>query len=83
MSLTETLSGYLEDQFRNQGDEISLQPDDDLVELGFDSIAYVRLVAFIKKTYGVAVPDHDLTLAQFGTLGRIVDYLSAKGVEDA
>ena len=82
MSVTATLTEYLEEQFRNQGDDVSLQPDDDLVELGFDSIAYVRLVAFIKKTYGLAVPDHDLTLAQFGTLGRIVDYLAANGVGD-
>ena len=83
MSVTITLTEYLEEQFRNQGDDVSLQPDDDLVELGFDSIAYVRLVAFIKKTYGLAVPDHDLTLAQFGTLGRIVDYLSTNGVGEA
>lgn len=83
MSTTTTLTEYLEEQFRNQGDEISLRPEDDLVELGFDSIAYVRLVAFLKKTYGLAVPDQDLTLAQFGTLERIVGYLSANGVEDA
>lgn len=80
MSVVSTLTEYLEEQFRNQGDEISVQPDDDLVELGFDSIAYVRLVAHIKKTYGLAVPDHDLTLAQFGTVGRIADYLVANGV---
>lgn len=71
------LTIYLEDQFRNQGDDVDLRPDDDLVELGLDSIAYVRLVAFIKKTYGIAVPDDALTLDNFGTIERIVGYLHA------
>jgi len=79
MELGASLTAYLEEQFRNQGDDVALAPDDDLVELGLDSIAYVRLVNHIKKTYGIQVPDSDLTLDQFGTIGSITVYLTAKG----
>ncbi len=79
MRIGQALAAYLEEQFRNQGDDVALSPDDDLVELGLDSIAYVRLVSHIKKTYGIQVPDSDLTLDQFGTLGSITDYLTRRG----
>lgn len=78
IEVEETLTSYLEEQFRNQGDEIDLAADDDLVELGLDSIAYVRLVAFIKQEFGISVPDRDLTLDRFGTIGRMVGYLAER-----
>lgn len=76
------LTAYLEEQFLNQGEQVDLSRDDDLVDLGLDSIGYVRLVAFINDTFGVAVPDRDLTIDQFGTVGRIADYLAANGARN-
>lgn len=79
-TLTTTIGNYIEGQLRDQGDDIDLAAEDDLVMVGFDSIAYVRLVSFIKATYGVAVPDADVTIEQFGTVANIAAYLEGRGV---
>lgn len=73
------LSAFIEQQFKDQGDDVTVGVDDDLVLLGFDSIAYVRLVVFIRKEFGVRVPDADVTIEQFGTVANVAAYLSAKG----
>ena len=72
---------YIEGELRDVGEEVELHPDDDLVLIGFDSVAYVRLVAFIKNRYGIRVPDADVTVGNFGTVAAIVGYLEAKGAE--
>ena len=78
---TETiLKDYVEHQLRMQGDDVSVAPDDDLFDVGFDSIAYVRLIAFIKKTFDFDVPPLDVTPDRFGTLASISGYLKASGV---
>ena len=69
---TETiLKDYVEHQLRMQGDDMTVDAGDDLFDLGFDSIAYVRLLAFIKKTFDLEVPPLDVTPDQFGTVGSI------------
>lgn len=74
------LTDYIEQQLRAQGDDLSLDADDDLIEAGFDSIGYLRLVVFIDKTFGVKVPDSDVTIENFGSVANVVGYLSARGV---
>ncbi len=76
------LKDYIEGQFRELGDEVAIEIDDDLVLLGFDSIAYVRLVAFIRDRFDVAVPDADVTVEQFGTVAAISAYLTARSVTE-
>ncbi len=73
-----TLTEFIEQQFHDQGDDVALEPDDDLVLLGFDSIAYVRLVAFIKEQFGIRVPDSEVTVEQFGTVRAMVGYLEQR-----
>lgn len=72
------LTEFIEQQFHDQGDDVTLEPDDDLVLLGFDSIAYVRLVAFVKERFGIRVPDSEVTVEQFGTVRAMVGYLEAR-----
>jgi acyl carrier protein len=76
------LTNYIQEQLRDVGEDVELEPDDDLVLIGFDSIAYVRLVAFIRERFGLRVPDADVTVEQFGTVAAMVDYLEARGAED-
>lgn len=73
------IKDYIEHQLRMQGDDVELETGDDLVELGFDSIAYVRLIAFIKKTFELDIPPLDVTPDQFGTVGSIATYLQGRG----
>lgn len=78
---TETiLKDYVEHQLQMQGDDVSVEPGDDLFDLGFDSIAYVRLLAFIRKTFDLDVPPLDVTPDRFGSVGSIAVYLEGRGV---
>jgi acyl carrier protein len=49
-----------------------------LVSELLDSLAVMRLVAFIKKTLGIAVPARDVTLAHFRTIDAIAAYLDTQ-----
>ncbi len=69
------LKEYVEHHLREQGDDVELALDDDLVLIGFDSIGYVRLLDFINSEFGVHVPDADVTVEQFGTVASIAAYL--------
>jgi len=77
-----TIAQFIEQEFRDQGEDIAVAADDDLVALGFDSIAYVRLVAFIADQFAVRVPDADVTVEQFGSVRAIVGYLEQRRAED-
>ena len=73
------ITQYIEEQLSEFGDDITLAADDDLVLIGFDSIAYVRLIAFIHDAFGIRVPDAHVTVEQFGTVAAIASYLEANG----
>lgn len=79
--MTELITAYIEQQLRDQGDEISVRQDDDLVLIGYDSVAYVRLLAFIKSEFGLTVPDADVTVQNFGSVAAIAEYLDGRGAE--
>lgn len=72
------LKSYIEQQFRAQGDDVEVGLEDDLTLLGLDSIAYVRLVAFVEQKFDLVVPESHVTLDQFGSVANIVDYLRTR-----
>ncbi len=79
--MKQVIIDYIEAELREVGEDVDLLPDDDLVLIGFDSVAYVRLVAFIKERYEIVVPDSDVTVGNFGTVEAIHAYLESHGVE--
>jgi len=48
-------------------------------DLGADSLDLFELVMALEDEYGVEIPSEDLT--ELTTVGAVVDYLKAKGVE--
>lgn len=53
--------------------------DDDLLLSGLlDSMAIIRLLAFIKDTFGIDVPPEDVVIEHFSTINAIAQYLSAR-----
>jgi acyl carrier protein len=72
------LKDYIDGQLRDLGEDADVQHDDDLVLLGFDSIAYVRLLAFIDDRFGIQVPDSEVTVERFGTIDAMVGYLGER-----
>ena len=72
------LKEYVETHLRDLGEDVEIEPDDDLVSMGFDSIGYVRLLDHIHAEYGIHVPDADVTVERFGTVANIAGYLTAR-----
>lgn len=79
--MTELITKYIEQQLHDQGDEIDVRPTDDLVLIGYDSVAYVRLLAYIKSEFGLSVPDADVTVENFGSVAAITEYLDRRGAK--
>jgi len=54
-----------------------LTEDGRLPELGLDSLRAVDLVLRIESTFGISLPDDDLTDATFATAGRLWQAVAA------
>jgi acyl carrier protein len=51
--------------------------------IGLDSIETTALVVVIEKEYEISVPDSDLTIAIFATIGTLTEYILGKIAERA
>ena len=45
--------------------EIPLSEDTDLIASGFDSFSLVNLMLFVEQTYGLWIPEREITAATF------------------
>lgn len=77
--MEDILKTYIEGQLQELGEDVVVDVDDDLAMIGFDSISYVRLLAFINERFGVRVPDSDVTVERFGTIASMARYLESVG----
>jgi acyl carrier protein len=57
-----------------------LTADADLHELGLDSMRAIELLFAIEDTYGVTMPDEQLTDATFATAGSLWAAIASLGV---
>ena len=46
--------------------------------IGLDSIEALRLALGLEKAYDIRIPDAELTVELFGSLGALVDYVQGK-----
>jgi acyl carrier protein len=53
-------------------------PDDDDTSLGLDSFALVVVAEELEPRFGVRVAARDVTAAHFGTVARLVAYVTGK-----
>ena len=69
---------YINENLINNAEPIS--EDTDLLKSGLvDSLAIVRLVAYVEKEFTIVVSATELTLENFSSVNAISDYLDAKG----
>jgi acyl carrier protein len=61
------------DRSQLPGDEVSLVDEGIL-----DSFGLAELVALIESTYGVKVPDSEMTLARFESIAKIAAWVEAR-----
>ncbi|UFJ42465.1 phosphopantetheine-binding protein [Brevibacillus humidisoli] len=58
------------------GREVALEVDTDLLDLGLDSINFVRLIVLLEERLSIRIADDDVLLAHFSTPARIDQLLN-------
>jgi acyl carrier protein len=43
--------------------QVTLTPETDLIASGFDSLSLVRVLVFVETTYGIWIPEQEITAA--------------------
>ena len=77
--MLEKLIEIVEEQLNVEGKEIT-EKTNFKEDLGVDSLDLFELVMALEEEYGVEIPSEDLE--NMATVGDIVEYLKAHGVED-
>jgi len=76
---TALLQEFVHREIPGKGPRKLVQPDDDLVRSGIlDSLAFVKLLAFIEETFGVRFEDDELNPENFRTIGAICSRLHSR-----
>lgn len=84
MSYEDDLLTFIADDLLRGRSDGGLQPEDDLLGSGLvDSLGVMRIVAFIEKQFGIAVPPEDVRIEHFLTVRDIARYLTARRAGDA
>jgi acyl carrier protein len=67
MSGPDEIQGRLMEFLRRDvfGPEVNLSADTDLIASGFDSFSLVNLMLFVEQTYGLWIPEREITAANF------------------
>ena len=76
--MSEKIKSIIASQLNISEDQVTLEANfkDDL---GADSLDLFEMVMALEDNYGVEIPSEDLE--KITTVGAVVDYLKAKGVE--
>ena len=84
MSIDTAIRGFIGDQLVPDVTPDEIPQDYDLVANGIlDSLALVRLIAWIGETYGIPVDDFDLAPDDFRTVAAIRDFVDRHATGDA
>lgn len=80
MEIAAEIRTYLLSELAPDREDMTLEPDDDLVELGIvDSLGILSLAAFIEKKYDIEVTELEMVADNFSSIERIERYLQSKG----
>jgi len=73
--MTQSLTDLLRERLLDDlffGEPGAIELDDDLWELGLDSMGVNRLVVFAERRLAVRIPDSEVVASNFGTLRSLV-----------
>jgi len=75
--MTETIRAFLQDRFRAAIGAKPLDVDSPLFSSGIvDSFGVLELIAFLDETFGVDIDPARHELAEFDTIGKIVELVT-------
>lgn len=60
------------------GIENSLDPNEDLLELGLHSMKSIQLIVDIEETFGIEFDDEELLFDNFSTIKKIIERIEDK-----
>ncbi|MHB8056670.1 MAG: acyl carrier protein [Desulfuromonadaceae bacterium] len=73
MSILKNLENYLLNEIAVGLDKKTLEPDEDLLELGIiDSLGLMKLISFMEETFAISIPDEEVVPENFQSLTRMV-----------
>lgn len=77
--MEQTIIEYIEQELANEDLEDSLEATDELLDSGIlDSMAMIRLIAFIEETFGIKIPPEEMIIENFITVNDITDFIRGK-----
>ena len=78
-NLGPALTDFIVSELASNKGVTDLKPDDNLLEDSLvDSLGIMRLISFIEKQFGCAIPAEDVVVENFMTVNAIVGYLTPK-----
>jgi acyl carrier protein len=55
-----------------------LPPDQDVFDVGFDSMSLSRLLVFIEDKFGLRIPDEDVVVDEISTLDKMTQFVATR-----
>ena len=55
-----------------------LPPDQDVFDVGFDSMSLSRLLVFIEDRFGLRIPDEDVVVDEISTLDKMTNFVASR-----
>ena len=78
-NLGSALTDFIVSELASNKGVAELSPDDNLLEESLvDSLGIMRLISFIEKEFGCAIPSEDVVVENFVTVNAIIGYLTPK-----
>jgi len=78
-NVSHTLERFIVDELIMGDQQTRIDPDASLISSGVvDSLALLRLIAFVEEQFGVTVEDDEVMPENFETLNIIESFVSAK-----
>ncbi|BBA35950.1 uncharacterized protein sS8_4019 [Methylocaldum marinum] len=79
MAIQDDLRSYILSEHMRGEDPSLLGDTDDLIETGvLDSLAIMKLISHLEKTYGVEIDIGEVVPENFGSVANLADYVAQK-----
>jgi acyl carrier protein len=75
--MKDTLRRYVGEQLLGDGG-VAISDDDDLLDIGVDSLGFATFVLFIETEWNIVIPPEDVLLENFQTIARIETYVRGR-----
>jgi acyl carrier protein len=75
--MKDTLRRYVGEQLLGDGG-VAISDDDDLLDIGVDSLGFATFVLFIETEWNIVIPPEEVLLENFQTIARIETYVRGR-----